>query len=66
MLGKGAEGKMLFFPSDLNHIVYPHFTTTEYRISLAGDVALSSLAAGQVLNPVSGKGKISGGLPPEP
>ena len=66
VLGKGAEGKMLFFPSDINHIVYPHYTTTEYRISLAGDVALCSMSPGQVLNPVSGKGKISGGLPQEP
>ena len=42
VLGKGAEGKMLFFPSDINHIVYPHFTTTEWRISIAGDIVLNS------------------------
>jgi hypothetical protein len=65
VLSNSAEGKMLFFPSDLNHIVYPHYTTTEYRISLAGDVALSSLSPTQILNPVSGKGKISAGLPEE-
>jgi len=53
VLGKAAEGKMLFFPSDLNHIVYPHYTTTEYRIALAGDVALNSLAPTEVLNPVA-------------
>ena len=35
---------MLFFPSDLNHIVYPHYTTTEYRVALAGDVAMNSLS----------------------
>ena len=37
------EGKIVFFPSDINHIVYPHFTTTEYRISIAGDIVLNSL-----------------------
>lgn len=55
VLGKGAEGKMLFFPSDINHIVYPHYTTKDYRISLAGDIALNSLAVGEVLNPIEDK-----------
>jgi len=58
VLGKGAEGKMLFFPSDINHIVYPHYTTTEYRIALAGDVALNSMALGSIINPVEDKKRI--------
>ena len=39
---------MLFFPSDINHIVYPHFTTQDYRVlqelidRFPGDVSLSS------------------------
>ena len=55
VLGKGAEGKMLFFPSDINHIVYPHYTTQEYRIALAGDVALNSTALGSLINPIEDK-----------
>ena len=58
VLGKGAEGKMLFFPSDINHIVYPHYTTQEYRIALAGDVALNSAALGSIINPVEDKKRI--------
>ena len=58
VLGKGAEGKMLFFPSDINHIVYPHYTTQEYRIALAGDVALNSMALGSPINPVEDKKRI--------
>ena len=58
VLGKGAEGKMLFFPSDINHIVYPHYTTQEYRIALAGDVALNSMALGSLINPVEDKKRI--------
>ena len=42
-LDSSWEGKMLFFPSDIDHIVYPHYTTDEFRISLAGDIALNSL-----------------------
>ena len=58
VLGKGAEGKMLFFPSDINHIVYPHYTTQEYRIALAGDVALNSTALGSLINPIEDKKRI--------
>ena len=45
------EGTILLFPSDINHIVYPHFTTKEYRISVAGDIALNSYAASDMINP---------------
>ena len=41
-LNESMEGKIVFFPSDINHIVYPHFTTTEWRISIAGDIVLNS------------------------
>ena len=51
VLGPGAEGKMLFFPSDLNHIVYPHYSTEEYRISLAGDICLNSIMPSGLINP---------------
>ena len=51
VLGKGAEGKMLFFPSDINHIVYPHYTTTEYRVALAGDITFDSMSPTEPINP---------------
>ena len=34
------EGKMIVFPSSLQHIVYPFFTSDEYRISVAGNIEL--------------------------
>tara|TARA_B100000131_G_scaffold291068_1_gene304348 strand:- start:617 stop:1291 length:675 start_codon:yes stop_codon:yes gene_type:complete len=51
VLSERAEGKMLFFPSDINHIVYPHFTTKDYRISLAGDITLDSNHCEGLINP---------------
>ena len=41
-LNPHMDGMMIFFPSDMNHLVYPHFTTEEWRISIAGDIALNS------------------------
>jgi hypothetical protein len=35
---KTWEGKMAFFPAELNHIVYPFYTSDEYRISISGNV----------------------------
>jgi len=35
---------MLIFPSDLYHAVYPHFLTEEKRLSVAGDIAINSMA----------------------
>jgi hypothetical protein len=32
------EGKMALFPADLNHIVYPFYTSEDYRISISGNV----------------------------
>lgn len=34
------EGTILVFPSSINHIVYPHYSTTDYRVSVAGDISL--------------------------
>ena len=34
----GAEGYMILFPASLNHAVYPHYSTSEYRISMAGNI----------------------------
>ena len=37
------EGTMILFSSNINHIVYPHFSTKDYRVSVAEDVTISSL-----------------------
>jgi len=34
------EGTILLFPSQLNHVVYPFYTSDEYRISVSGNVML--------------------------
>ncbi len=39
-LGKSYEGTMLFFPSELQHIVYPFFNCSEDRISISGNILL--------------------------
>jgi hypothetical protein len=31
------ENKLIFFPANLNHCVYPYYTTNELRISLSGN-----------------------------
>ena len=41
-LTKEDEGTIILFPSALNHIVYPHHSTDEYRISIAGDISVDS------------------------
>ena len=33
------EGKMLFFPSEMHHQVYPYYTSDEQRISISGNVS---------------------------
>jgi hypothetical protein len=35
---KSYEGTLLLFPSELNHSVYPFYTSDEYRISVSGNV----------------------------
>ena len=42
-LDKTKEGTMLFFPSDINHMVFPGYTSDEYRICIAGDLVWHSL-----------------------
>ena len=37
-LGKKYEGYMLFFPSKLNHEVYPFYNCEEDRISISGNI----------------------------
>ena len=50
-LNPHMDGMMIFFPSDMNHLVYPHFTTEEWRISIAGDIALNSEEVVTQVNP---------------
>ena len=35
---RGAEGYMVLFPASLHHAVYPHYSTSEYRVSVAGNI----------------------------
>ena len=35
---KSWEGTIVMFPSSLNHIVYPFYTSDKYRISIAGNL----------------------------
>jgi hypothetical protein len=37
-INKSDEKTILFFPSKLNHIVYPFFTKDDYRITISGNV----------------------------
>ena len=49
-LDPSMEGTILIFPSDMNHLVYPSYTkASEYRIAVAGDVALASNQVGEKL-----------------
>lgn len=38
-IDKDFENKMIIFPSKLLHAVYPFFNSTEYRISIAGNLS---------------------------
>jgi len=35
---KAYEGKIILFPAQLNHTVYPFFSSDEYRISVSGNL----------------------------
>ena len=35
---RNYENKMIIFPSNLQHSVYPFFTSNDYRISLSGNI----------------------------
>lgn len=37
------EGTLMMFPSALNHIVYPFYTSDEYRISVSGNIRINVL-----------------------
>ena len=41
-LDKNSEGRMLFFPSHLQHQVYPFFTSNKSRISVSGNITYDS------------------------
>lgn len=42
LMDSSMEGTMLFFPSKLGHMVYPFFNSSEYRISISGNVSLNT------------------------
>ena len=35
---KSFEGKMLLFPASLQHLVYPFYTSEDYRITVSGNL----------------------------
>ena len=35
---KDYEGRMLMFPAGMNHLVYPFYTSDDYRITVSGNV----------------------------
>jgi hypothetical protein len=37
---KNTEGTICMFPAELNHCVYPFYTSDEYRISISGNVVM--------------------------
>ncbi len=39
-LDKSYEGKGIIFPASANHLVYPFFTSDEFRISISGNFVL--------------------------
>jgi hypothetical protein len=38
---KSYEGTMIMFPSSLNHMVHPFYTSDEYRISISGNLVVA-------------------------
>ena len=41
-MSPNSEGKMLFFPAKLNHMVYPFFNCNEERISVSGNITINT------------------------
>lgn len=39
---KSYEGTIIMFPSSLNHMVYPFYTSDDYRISVAGNLMVNT------------------------
>ena len=42
-IDKNWEGYMIMFPANLQHCVYPFYTSDETRISFAGNISLDFL-----------------------
>ena len=42
-MGKAWEGKMLFFPSEMHHEVYPYYECDEQRVTISGNVLLKDV-----------------------
>ena len=42
-MGKAWEGKMLFFPSEMHHEVYPFYECDEQRVTISGNVLLKDV-----------------------
>ena len=42
MADKKYEGAIIVFPSYINHVVWPFYTSDEYRISLSGNVKIKN------------------------
>ena len=40
---KGWEGRIIMFPAQLQHIVYPFYTSDGYRISVSGNLIVKNL-----------------------
>ena len=40
---KEWEGKIAMFPASMNHLVYPFYTSDDYRISISGNVGFLSI-----------------------
>jgi len=42
-VGKGWEGRIVMFPSQLMHQVYPFYTSDGYRISISGNLIIKNI-----------------------
>ena len=41
-MGEYVEGRMILFPSDLRHCVYPFYDCDEERVSISGNICLDT------------------------
>ena len=41
-MSDSSVGRMLFFPSTLNHLVYPFYESDEERVSISGNISFNS------------------------
>ena len=41
-MSESSVGKMLFFPSTLNHLVYPFYESDDERVSISGNISFNS------------------------